>query len=110
LFVVDESKGTQATSASLISKFPYFLRPISSFHYNIEGVIPNEKLIKCMHMISLHKDNKITKRELKDLALNNNLIQVGRKDTQDKEERIGCFYKDFKVRDLEREKNYEKPL
>jgi hypothetical protein len=38
-------------------------------------------------MISLHKDNKITKKELKDLALNNNLIQVGKKDTQDKEER-----------------------
>jgi hypothetical protein len=46
--------------------------------YKIE--IPNEKLIECMHMISLHKDNKITKRELKDLALNNNLIQVGKKD------------------------------
>lgn len=38
-------------------------------------------------MISLHKDNKITKRELKDLALNKNLIQVGKKDTLDKEER-----------------------
>jgi hypothetical protein len=53
--------------------------------YKIE--IPDEKLIECMHMINLHKDNKITKRELKDLALNNNLIQVGKKDTQDKEER-----------------------
>ena len=53
--------------------------------YKIE--IPNEKLIECMHMISLHKDNKITKRELKDLAFNKNLIQVGKKDTQDKEER-----------------------
>jgi predicted transcriptional regulator len=41
--------------------------------YKIE--IPNEKLIECMHMISLHKDNKITKRELKDLALNKNLIE-----------------------------------
>lgn len=48
---------------------------------------PDEKLIQCMHMISLHKDNKITKRELKDLALNKNLIQVGKKDTLDKEER-----------------------
>ena len=45
--------------------------------YKIE--IPNEKLIECMHMISLHKDNKITKRELKDLALNKNLIQVGKR-------------------------------
>jgi hypothetical protein len=40
--------------------------------YKIE--IPNEKLIECMHAISLHKVNKITKRELKDLALNKNLI------------------------------------
>ena len=52
--------------------------------YKIE--IPDEKLIECMHMINLHKGNKITKRDLKDLALNNNLIQVGKKDTQDKEE------------------------
>jgi hypothetical protein len=52
--------------------------------YKIE--IPNEKLIECMHMISQHKDNKITKRELKDLTLNRNLIQV-RKETQDREER-----------------------
>jgi hypothetical protein len=53
--------------------------------YKIE--IPNEKLIECMHMINLHKDNRITKRELKDLVLNKNLIQVGKKDTLDKEER-----------------------
>jgi hypothetical protein len=53
--------------------------------YKIE--IPSEKLIECMYMISLQKDNKITKRELKDLALNQNLIQVGKKDTLDKEER-----------------------
>lgn len=52
--------------------------------YKIE--IPNEKLIECMYMISLHKNNRITKRELRDLALNKNLIQVGKKDTQDKEE------------------------
>jgi hypothetical protein len=36
-----------------------------------------------MHTISLHKDNKITKRELKDLALDRNRIYVGKKDTQD---------------------------
>jgi hypothetical protein len=53
--------------------------------YKIE--IPSEKLIECMHMISQHKYNKITKRELKDLALNQNLIQVGKKDTEDKEAR-----------------------
>lgn len=40
---------------------------------------PNEKLIECMYMISQHKDNKITKRELKDLAMNKNLIQVGKR-------------------------------
>jgi hypothetical protein len=40
-----------------------------------------------MHIISQHKDNKITKRELKDLALDRNLIYVGKKDTQDREER-----------------------
>ena len=38
-------------------------------------------------MISQHKGNKITKRELRDLALNKNLIQVGKKDTPDQEER-----------------------
>ena len=48
--------------------------------YKIE--IPNEKLIECMHMSSRHKDNIITKRELI-----TNLIQVGKKDTLDKEER-----------------------
>ena len=53
--------------------------------YKIE--IPNEKLIECMHIISQHKDNKIPKRELKDLALDRNLIYVGKKDTQDREER-----------------------
>ena len=31
-----------------------------------------------MHLISQHKDNKITKRELKDLALDLNLIYVGK--------------------------------
>ena len=40
-----------------------------------------------MNMISHHKDNKLSKRELKDLALNNNLIQVGKNDTQLREER-----------------------
>ena len=49
--------------------------------YKIE--IPNEKLIECVHLISQHKDNKITKRELKDLALDQNLIHVGKKETQD---------------------------
>jgi hypothetical protein len=52
--------------------------------YKIE--ITNEKLIECMHIINQHKDNKITKRELRDLALDRNLIYVGKKDTQDEEE------------------------
>src|SRR5918911_1375330 len=53
--------------------------------YKIE--IPNEKLIECMYVISQHKYNKITKRELKDLALNKNIIQVGKKEMLDKEAR-----------------------
>jgi hypothetical protein len=40
-----------------------------------------------MHIISQREDNKITKRELKDLALNKNLIQVGKKDNLEKEAR-----------------------
>ena len=51
--------------------------------YKIE--IPNERLIECIHLISQHKDNKITKRELKDLALDRNLIYVGKKDIQNEE-------------------------
>ncbi|HZA69386.1 MAG TPA: hypothetical protein VE548_06775 [Nitrososphaeraceae archaeon] len=35
----------------------------------------------------MHKDNKIAKRELKDLALNKNLIQIGKKESLDREER-----------------------
>jgi hypothetical protein len=35
-----------------------------------------------MHLISQHKDNKITKRELKDLALERNLIYVGKRDEE----------------------------
>jgi hypothetical protein len=54
---------------------------------NTKSKSPNEKLIECTHIISQHKGDKITKRELKDLALNKNLIQVGKKDTLDKEER-----------------------
>jgi hypothetical protein len=39
------------------------------------------------NVISLHKENKITKKELKDLALDKKLIQVGKKDTQSMDER-----------------------
>jgi Family of unknown function (DUF6293) len=73
--LLDEKKNQETEGMKDIITLP---------EYKIE--IPNEKLIECMHMINLHKDNKITKRELKDLALNNNPIQVGRKDTQNQEE------------------------
>jgi hypothetical protein len=42
--------------------------------YKIE--IPSEKLIRCLSIISLEKDGKITKKMLKDLALKNNLIHA----------------------------------
>ena len=50
--------------------------------YKIE--IPNERLIRCLNVINQQKDNKISKRELKDLALNNSLIRISnRKDSDD---------------------------
>lgn len=49
--------------------------------YKIE--IPNEKLIRCLDIISKHPNSKITKRELKDLALKNNIIHVLKKDNED---------------------------
>lgn len=52
--------------------------------YKIE--IPSEKLIKCIDIISQHRDHKITKRELKDLALKNNIIYVNKKQQNDKDE------------------------
>jgi hypothetical protein len=51
--------------------------------YKIE--IPSEKLIKCLDIISQHTDNRITKRELKDLALENGIIYVNKKE-ENKEE------------------------
>jgi hypothetical protein len=42
--------------------------------YKIE--IPSEKLIRCLDIIDSRKDSRITKRELKDLAIENNLIHV----------------------------------
>ena len=52
--------------------------------YKIE--IPSEKLIKCTDIISRHRNHKITKRELKDLALKNNIIYVNKKQQNDKDE------------------------
>ena len=50
--------------------------------YKIE--IPNERLIRCLDIINRQRDNKISKRELKDLALGNNLIHISNKqDTED---------------------------
>jgi hypothetical protein len=42
--------------------------------YKIE--IPSEKLIKCLDIIDRRKDGKITKRDLKDLAIEHNLIHI----------------------------------
>jgi hypothetical protein len=42
--------------------------------YKIE--IPSEKLIRCLDIVNKKTDGKITKRELKDLAIENNLIYV----------------------------------
>ncbi len=42
--------------------------------YKIE--IPSEKLIRCLDIIDRRKDGKITKRDLKDLAIESNLIHV----------------------------------
>ncbi|MGA7900447.1 MAG: DUF6293 family protein [Nitrososphaeraceae archaeon] len=50
--------------------------------YKIE--IPHERLIRCLDIINRQRDNKISKRELKDLALGNNLIHISNKqDTED---------------------------
>jgi hypothetical protein len=42
--------------------------------YKIE--IPNERLIRCLDLIAARAGNKITKRELKDLAIEHNLIHI----------------------------------
>ena len=42
--------------------------------YKIE--IPSDKLIRCLDIINKKTDGKITKRELKDLAMEDNLIRV----------------------------------
>ena len=49
--------------------------------YKIE--IPNDRLIRCLDLVNQQKDNKITKRELKDLALKNNLIHITNKQDTD---------------------------
>lgn len=47
--------------------------------YKIE--IPSDKLIRCLDIINKKTDGKITKRELKDLAIEHNLIHVDDKKT-----------------------------
>jgi hypothetical protein len=47
--------------------------------YKIE--IPSEKLIRCISIISTERDDKITKKMLKDLAIKNNLIHAVTKKT-----------------------------
>jgi len=44
-------------------------------HYRIE--IPNNKLIKCLEIIDDHNTGKISKKKLKDIAIQNKLIHVG---------------------------------
>jgi hypothetical protein len=48
--------------------------------YKIE--IPKQNLIKCMVLIDKQKNGKVTKKNLKDLALKENLIHVGEKKTE----------------------------
>ena len=48
--------------------------------YKIE--IPKQNLIKCMVLIDKQKNGKVTKKNLKDLALKKNLIHVGEKKTE----------------------------
>jgi DUF6293 C-terminal winged helix domain len=38
--------------------------------------LPSEKLIRCLDIVNKKTDGKITKRELKNLAIENNLIYV----------------------------------
>lgn len=47
---------------------------IGLLEYKIE--IPNDKLIRCLDIIDGMKDGKITKRDLKDLAIEQNLIHI----------------------------------
>jgi Ca2+-binding EF-hand superfamily protein len=42
--------------------------------YKIE--IPSDKLIRCLDIIDKRKDGRITKRELKDLVVENNLMHI----------------------------------
>ena len=49
--------------------------------YKIE--IPKERLVKCMHIINQQNEGMITKRALKDLAIQNNLIHITSKRDMD---------------------------
>jgi hypothetical protein len=48
--------------------------------YKIE--IPSNKLIRCLDMIDKQKGGRITKRELKDLVIEDNLIHVDNKSSR----------------------------
>ena len=55
--------------------------------YKIE--IPKERLIRCLDVINQQRDNRISKRELKDLALKVNLIHISnRQDTDEYTNRL----------------------
>ena len=51
--------------------------------YKIE--IPNRNLIKCLELIDKEKNSSVSKKRLKDLALNEKLIHVSEKEKEDKE-------------------------
>ncbi len=60
--------------------------------YKIE--IPNDKLIRCLDIINKKVDGKITKRELKDLAREHNLIRVYFDDNKKKGSKRAREYSD----------------
>jgi hypothetical protein len=52
--------------------------------YKIE--IPNKKLVKCLELINDYDEGKVSKKKLKDIAIQNKLIREGsREDNRDNE-------------------------
>lgn len=51
--------------------------------YKIE--IPSKKLVKCLEIISSHENGKLSKKKLKDIAIQNKLIHERREDNGDNE-------------------------
>jgi len=55
-----------------------------SFLYKIE--IPSKKLVKCLEIISDHDDGRVSKKRLKDIAIQNKLIHLRSKEDSKREE------------------------